>query len=279
MTTSADTFVPSADALFSMTVLLASPEGITSERLEQDIKQKIPSAKFEKSQESETAWLITVFNISFAVMLVDKPYPLQPIKALIATGSQPVEAGLIEAAETNTAHLIIAPLPKPPHQGAAIMQAMELTRLSALVASLGAPIAFYWGSSEIIYSVEKFADALAGVTQATTLQRNRQPGAGGALPSALWVSARTYSPDQKQQFGMISKGLSSFTGYEIELLPSQCKPIELAQWLYGLVTYLFNNGPVLNAGETIGVTEQAEFKIHLVEATAERSGRLQLQRV
>ena len=81
----------------------------------------------------------------------------------------------------------------------------------------------------------------------------------------LWVGFRLLGSSEPGKVGARTIGLEAFTGYELEMAPVALSPDILAQRIYGTIEYLFNNGPVLEAGHTLGISESEHFRIDALD--------------
>ena len=63
---------------------------------------------------------------------------------------------------------------------------------------------------------------------------------------------------------MVTTGLSAFVDREIEFQPSAKPPDLLASRLIGTIRYLLAKGPVLNDGDTLGISENERIRVRLV---------------
>ena len=71
----------------------------------------------------------------------------------------------------------------------------------------------------------------------------------------------TNRTDSGGNLGGQTIGLRPFTGYEVVLSPSNFTLEFAADRLLGTVQYLFENGPVLKNGETLGTSTSEKFEI------------------
>ncbi len=58
--------------------------------------------------------------------------------------------------------------------------------------------------------------------------------------------------------------MEAFTGYELEIAAVELSAEVLGERIYGTIEYLFNNGPVLQDGQTLGVSETEHFRLKYV---------------
>ena len=59
----------------------------------------------------------------------------------------------------------------------------------------------------------------------------------------------------------VTKGLQAFVGREIEFQPSTLPPVTIADRVIGTSLYLLSRGPVLQDGNTLGVSAQERIRV------------------
>jgi len=84
------------------------------------------------------------------------------------------------------------------------------------------------------------------------------------FPYPLWVSLHPFQDGGK--VGVISFGLSSFVGRELELEPQTLAPEEAASKAAGLAVYLLQHGPALKDGDTFGATAAERIRVRHVQS-------------
>ncbi|MGQ0683360.1 DUF4261 domain-containing protein [Bradyrhizobium sp.] len=84
------------------------------------------------------------------------------------------------------------------------------------------------------------------------------------FPYPLWVSLHAFQ--DAGGIGVITFGLSSFVGREIELEPRDTDAAVALQRVAGLAVYLMQHGPVLKDGETFGATAAERIRVRHVES-------------
>ncbi|MFG5380263.1 DUF4261 domain-containing protein, partial [Yoonia sp. R2-816] len=117
----------------------------------------------------------------------------------------------------------------------------------------GVPLGGYWVSSERLCDWAEFTDYADAVLPAF----DNDPDT--AFPTRYWVSVQMTQVDGR--FGGETQGLRPFMGYELDLEPVAWPLADVAERLVGTVTYLFWHGPVLNDGDTLGVSEAERFRL------------------
>ncbi len=258
--------------------LLAEPIVLEAEALERYLKEQAPdeNIQIQSGEQGESHSLIILWRkTAFAVMAIDKPIPTETFTTALRTSYGLKDGEQMTAG--HRAHLIMTPLQLAQHHGQAIIHSIMLVELSNMLANYGKALGFYWSNSETLADPAQFSQAVDGVKAAMAQQARGERDAGNQLPITLWVGIRLFSPDQKTNFGALTKGLNAFLGYELEIKPVQWKPGDIAERVYGTVAYLFSNGPVLQSGQTLGVNDKEHFRISQEPATESLPQRLVLE--
>jgi len=213
-------------------ILLSEPFSITAEALQAYLREKLnPELTVTGDSNNKDSFIITWNNMAFAVMCVDQPIPTETF---------------------NTALILT----------------LGVMTIADLIAIQAGPEGFYWSNSEVLVENDQFASYTGQAGEALGKFNQKVPNALYGLPSTLWAGLRFFSPDQKTQFGAITKGLDALTGFEIQIDPYINTQAEVAKHLMGMVAYILANGPVFVDGNTIGIEQDKNFKMNLVPAKA-----------
>lgn len=255
-------------------VLLAKPIQAAVSDIERALQQYFPGAPAQIEPAGDNAWVIDWIGLKFTVMHIDKPIPAETFDTALRT-SYGLQNGK-ELVSQHQAHLIIAPMQKATSFHQAITMSGYTMYLTDALSNLAGPLAYYWSSSESLIDLSQFKNSLVGFSQAIELNRKGEENSAAYFPATYWVGLRLFSPDQKSLFGAITKGLDSYIGYELEIRPLTWKPQEIAQRIYGTISFLFRYGDVVNDGETLGVSETEHFRIRKQAATEDMPARLVL---
>lgn len=200
---------------------------------------------------SDNSYIVNVANMDFAIVIVNKPYPQADLETLLPFNYTLKNGD--EIIKKQTAHIIISVLTPAINQSQAIGQAITLTHLSAVVSQLADIQAVLWMNAGSLQNVEMFNGALNTLSKALDAQRKGEP-AGVLLPITLWTGIRLYSPNRNEkELGVTSKGLKSFTGSELDLLPSFSSAENAAKSLLSVVSYQFQTGVLYKDGETLDI--------------------------
>lgn len=241
-------------------ILLSEPFSITVEALQAYLHEKLnPNITVAGNSSSEAGFVITWNNMTYAVMCIDQPIPRETFNMALKTspGLQNGDKMVME----HKAHIIISPLTSSDKQLKSIFLALGVMTIADLIARIADPVGFYWGNSEVLVEHDQFASHTEKAGEALGKFNQKVPNALYGLPSTLWAGLRFFSPDQKTQFGAITKGLDALTGFEIQIEPYVSTQTEVAKHLLGMVAYVLANGAVLQEGNTIGIEQDKNFKM------------------
>lgn len=221
-----------------------------------------PETTLSLSGEGEDqSGVITWRGQNFAVFTVDSPVPETEFFATLRMSPNGEE--LNQIVKNHSTHIVVSSLNGAPHMGAAINLAMTLMAFATGMAELGELMGYYWSTSENLLTPDDFNGALEQAINAASGTENKPL----QLPISFWVSVRLFADGNKT--AVRTQGLNAFTGYETEI-PFVAKPKEmLHDRMSSIVRYLFASGPVLQPGQSVGVTADEQFQISL-EPNAER---------
>ncbi|MEM8793400.1 MAG: DUF4261 domain-containing protein [Pseudomonadota bacterium] len=188
----------------------------------------------------------------YSVASLDFPIPKSDFHKMLAKpGSCTIEA----LVDDHSAHLIVTCLEGRSTMEEAVEVASTIHLLAARLGALGDAVGGFWISSEQLRDWGAFTrDAN---TAASAVSGSGTP----EFPTRYWVSVQL--TQDGEAFGGATQGLRSFTGYEVELAPVSWPMSDVADHLVGTVLYLFEAGPVLKDGETLGVSQEKRFRISI----------------
>ncbi len=208
---------------------------------------------------------VTVDDLTCAVALFDTPALREDFARELARPDSDAVAAMVDR---HKAQLVVLCRLPDVEMGQSVMAAAAVQIIAARLGALGKPLAGFWVSSSRLSDWGTFcADA------DTVLPAFESDGAV-AFPTRYWVSVQLTR--EGDAIGSQTIGLAPFTGYEVDLTPIPWRMEEVAARLIGTVQYLFEAGPVLRDGETLGVSENERFKI--VESPDGKQLSLNLQR-
>lgn len=249
-------------------VLFSEPVTLTKQKLEAAAQAHGVQNFSVNSQEGQDgAYIFFLGESPFIILSVDQPVPQQTFNRALqfSFGLDNPE----QVISKQNSHVIISPLKKTEHMGQGIMGAIGVTEVSAIVSRVLEPVGHYWSHSDTLVSQKQFKDNLQGVRKSLSIQMSGESGSGSHLPRLMWVGFRLLGSSEQGIIGAGTLGLAAFTGYELEISPVSLPAEILAQRIYGTVEYLFNNGPVLQDGHTLGVSETERFRLLMVDSTAD----------
>jgi hypothetical protein len=237
-------------------LLLEQPAKLDIEGIVAEIRRKFPdfSEKVEGNMGAPPGGggglTLTMGSNPIAVMPMGAPLPIGTLDQ--ATAGNVLWPDAARVLSRHHAHVIVASLQKQPHEIAdRVTAAANVTRVCAAIASITSSLGIYWTTSETAFEIKRF--------QATTA-----PMSGGKCPIDVWVRLHLFkgNPNGKAiPIGCATMGLSSFVGREIEFEPSLLSPGIIAQRVQGTIAYLLARGPVLQHGDTLGVSETERIRI------------------
>lgn len=256
-------------------VLLRESIAFEPKAIEQVLRQKLGSESLVvESAESGESLVVLWGPSAFAVMMIDQPVPTDTFTTALRT-CHSLKNGEQLIAE-HKAHLIVSPLTDAAHQGQAFMLSLQLMSLADMLSEDHRPLGFFWSSAQALVDPQGYQQALSDGNSAFEKQMQKQAEAGYDLPATYWVGLRLFSYDDGKTTGAISQGLINFLGFELEIQPIAWAEVEVAKRFYGTISYLFDRGPVLQAGNTLGVSESEHFKVSFAEPTETLPRRLVL---
>jgi hypothetical protein len=179
----------------------------------------------------------------FALALMPAPYP--DLDGPIATSWMWPRHPPIENVKRHRSHLLITAT-----GGAAdpVRRRLVLTAVTALAAKQPGVMAVYWPEATLVLFPPVF------VNMAEKINSPEAP------PLYLWVDLRALR-NEDGTTGLFTTGLSALGHMEIEIPRIDMEPGDLREWLLNIMYYLLENGPVLQHGQTIGMTAEQQIRI------------------
>lgn len=233
--------------LMAMLLLTETTIAIPAEGVVASLGQARASVFGAAARRAEDPLLIQLDGRLYAVLIVDRPVPDGSIEAAADQAYWWPEARA--AASRQAAHIIVAPFgasaDAPIAERVAIARA--LTEISAaLAAALPASHALYWAASGVLQP----AQALPAFARE-------------AWPFSLWLDLRLVSGPGNAT-GIAVRGLEAFVGRDLVMEPTATvAPEILAQRALGIAEYLLTAGPVLNDGDTVGISPTERIRVRI----------------
>jgi len=179
------------------------------------------------------------------------PYPAADLEGPIATSWMwPPEPPIKKLKEHRT-HLLITMLRGA---GNPIQRRLSLTAVTALAAKQIGVLAVYWPESTLVIYPPLFND------MAETFSSEDM------LPIHLWVDLRVIRTGDAT-WTLFTTGLTAFGHMEIEAHNLPMEPEPLREWIINVIYYLFENGPVLQDGQTSGISAEQKIRIRHCESS------------
>ncbi len=180
-----------------------------------------------------------------ALALMPAPYPAADLEGPIATSWMWPAQPPIANVKRHRTHLLITMT-----GGAAdpVRRRLILTAVTALAAKQPGVMAVYWPEATLVLFPPVF------VQMAETINSPQAP------PLYLWVDLRALRNNDGTT-ALFTTGLLPLGHMEIEIPHIEMEPGDLREWLLNIMYYLLERGPVLQDGQTIGMS--AEQQIHI----------------
>lgn len=129
-----------------------------------------------------------------------------------------------------------------------ISAALVLTSLVAAVAAASNAVGVYWAASGLVQPPEAFVSYC-------------QDGDEELLPLNLWIDFRLVEADDGA-CSLGTTGLDDFGLAEIEVPPSRHPPELVLEKAFKMAHYLLENGPILEDGETVELSDEEKLVVH-----------------
>lgn len=180
-----------------------------------------------------------------AMALMPAPYPSSDLDGPLETSWMWPPEPPIEQVKRHRSHVLITMIGG---KNDPIRRRLALTAITAFAAKDKSVMAVFWPEATLVHYPPVFID------MANTMISPEAP------PLHLWVDLRVFR-NEDGTIGLFTTGLPSLGHMEIEIPSIDMQPGELRDWLFNIIFYLLEKGPVLKHGETIGVS--AEHKIRI----------------
>lgn len=125
--------------------------------------------------------------------------------------------------------------------------ALQLTDLVAAVLETTPALGVYWGSGTLVTQRELFLDLAREAGRETP-------------PIMAWVDIRVFPNDDGTRT-VFTTGLDAFGLMEIESEGARGESEEIWAFVQNLASYLLNQGPVINDGDTVGPDAAERIKV------------------
>lgn len=153
-----------------------------------------------------------------------------------------------EAAERFRGHAAHVPVVLLAEDEDRVNAALLLTSLVAAVAASSDAVGVYWAASGLVQPPEAFVSYC-------------QEGDEELLPLNLWIDFRLLEGDDGA-YSLATTGLEDFGLSEIEVPPSRHTPELVLERAFKMAHYLLENGPILEDGETVELSDDEKLVVH-----------------
>lgn len=196
-----------------------------------------------------SAFVVAVGGTPVTVMFIDKPLPPDAWNEAVARSI--VWRSAAETMRKTHAHVIVALLKETHDHSTALKGAAAVTMVAAALARC-LPVA-----------AVVFTEAQA-IARGGEIEKMAKGFVRGQIPDMLWTTLSfmrgPQTADGRPTAAALTTGLLPFLGWEIEFQPMPLQPAEIAERLIGLCRYLIDKGPIINDGETVGLTEKEKIR-------------------
>ena len=153
-----------------------------------------------------------------------------------------------EATERFRGHAAHVPVVLLAEDEDRVNAALVLTSLVAAVAASSSAVGVYWAASGLVQPPEAFISSC-------------QEGDEELLPLNLWIDFRLVEADDGA-YSLGTTGLEDFGLPEIEVPPSRHTPELVLERAFKMAHYLLENGPILEDGETVELSDEEKLVVH-----------------
>lgn len=242
---------------FIAMLALERPAAAGADQLAAQIKRQFPNAvpagKSVEVRSSQAApdgpIIMDLGGTLITVLFIDKPIPEEALSNAIRVDRMWPEAA--QRLATHRAHAIVATLSEAEGFEQARTGAQTVTLAAAALCALMPTIGVYWDAGDTVVEASRFRESAQAMTQ-------------GRIPADMWIQFLWLdgpkTPAGERTLAVVTTGLAPFVGREIEFQPAPLPPAVIAERVLGTIVYLLMNGPVLNDGDTLGVSESERIR-------------------
>ena len=215
------------------------PASAVFERLRRDRPDLPPIGQVERQPD---VCSFVIGRDTAAISLMDAPIPWSDLERPCATAWYWPEA--TASLRDHQAHILVVVLSESEDR---VATALLLTSLVAAVASSSDAVGVCWVPATLVHSPEAFLSASQEMSKEY-------------LPLYLWVDF-AIQQQHDGSYSLFTTGLREFGLMEIEVRGSYKDPEFLMDRVFNIAHYLLDNGPVLEDGETIGLSDDEEIPV------------------
>jgi len=193
-----------------------------------------------KAESSATSIAFTIAEASFDITLSPSPIPWSELVGPCETAWHWPQA--TKRLQQHSAHLVVTAT-----SGAldVIDLTLSLTRVVAAAALSTPALGIYWDSAMQVHNVKSFA-------------LEAEKAARSQLPLYLWLRFGLVR-EEDGSTSLYTTGLAELDHMEVELPHSALDPQTMVDRAFNIAHYLLEKGPVLEDGQTIGISESEKF--------------------
>src|SRR6202171_4178538 len=230
--------------------LLRSPVQLTSAGIAKAWNELWPQEPQPANIEfKESAFTCSLVGALAGGMVMPAPIPNDEVSGPASTSW--LWPGAVKDLQGYGAHAVVFVSQAESHLAA--FQA--LTRLAAAVVRGTSALGVYMGGAGNVIRADVFVDMAKDLD----------------IPVALWVDLRCVA-SQDGRTGLFTVGLNQFGLLEIEIpsSPQQCG--DLRMWTMSLASWLIEQRPVVNSGETVGLSAEEKILVEHAPSMINREG-------
>ena len=231
---------------FTANILLERPWDLNIDAIASALRSLFPEIgevdSIPGQSDGDDAGVLIIEGATIIVQSVRRPFPLEdltpPLRPLRAAGAD-------DAAARHRAHLVISAGGALPGLEGAEAYAAVVHFVAAACLTITPALAVFWKSGYALARAETFT------TAANMLLH-------GGMPVGTWISFATVVPTgmrPEDGMGMVTYGMRSFIGRELELAPRPCDARVAFQMISAVCRQILNRGTQLTDGSTIHSTE------------------------
>ena len=198
--------------------------------------------------------LLTFDNVQIALACVPEPLSPGTFDLALSLNREWPEAD--EAFAEARSMIMVTNFTAATEFAEAVYMGALVTLTAASLSAMAPALGLYWAPAETVTSPEMFRE------RARVLP-------SGARPMELWTQFALLSDreaDGRETTTAIGFGLCPFVGREVEFQPSTEPRLEVARRLLGTMEYLLTKGPVLQDGDTLGVTPAERLRVQTCDS-------------
>jgi len=239
----------SADVLFAV-VLLKDSHSVSLPRMAEFFRTHWPNAPTIADEDSEPipnpeGALMYPFLVDGApafVIVEDNPVPAEDLELPVLTAWYWPEAA--QAVEEHRGFALVAvPVPETD----SLEKTALVTELAASLAMTSDAVAILWSKANLIHEPEAFF-------------KSAQHIGPDVYPIELWVGFHA-EPEPDDTITFFTRGMLNFGLPEIEVYNSHRDLQFIYERVFNIAHFLFENGPVIRDGETVGTTDEERFLV------------------